>query len=141
MCASNESRNEASDMTNKWDKKTDVIYSGMQKTLTKVFSAVVQLNELNMAKTRTQEAKAQGMQITADVVTMLGQVSYELSNQRKFHLGRVIQPSFRPLCSKDTVKSTKFLFGENITQLIKAHHHHHHHKIVLQRLLYTILYT
>ena len=106
-------------MASKWDKKSDITYSGMQKTLTKVFSAAIQLNELNMAKTHTQASKAQGMQITADITTMLGHVSYELSNQRKFHLGRVIQPHFRPLCAKDTVKPTKLLFGENVTQLIK----------------------
>ena len=104
-------------MTSKWDKKSDITYSGMQKTLTKVFSAALQLNELNMSQAKT--SRAQSMQITADITTMLGHVSYELSNQRKFHLGRVIQPNFRPLCAKDTVKPTKMLFGENVTQLIK----------------------
>ena len=106
-------------LSTKWDKKTDITYSGMQKTLTKIFSATVELNGLNMGKTHTQSTKQQGMQITTDIVTMLGQLSYELSNQRKFLLGKVIQPQFRPLCSKETVKPTKYLFGENVTQLIK----------------------
>ena len=105
-------------MTSKWDKKHDITYSGMQKTLTKVVAATLKLNELNMMKQDAQHKK-QGLQITADVVAMLGHVSYELSNQRKFMLGKVIQPNFRPLCAKDTVKPTKLLFGENVTQLIK----------------------
>ena len=91
----------------------------MQKTLTKVFAATVQLNTLNMSKNHTAETKQKGMQITADIVTMLGHVSYELSNQRKFLLGKFIQPQYRQLCAKDTVKPTKFLFGENLSQLIK----------------------
>ena len=102
-----------------WDKKTDITYNGMQKTLTKVFAATVQLNTLNMSKNHTAETKQKGMQITADIVTMLGHVSYELSNQRKFLLGKFIQPQYRQLCAKDTVKPTKFLFGENLSQLIK----------------------
>ena len=105
-------------MTSKWDKKHDITYSGMQKTLTKVVAATLKLNELNMMKQDAQHKK-QGLQIAADVVAMLGHVSYELSNQRKFMLGKVIQPNFRPLCAKDTVKPTKLLFGENVTQLIK----------------------
>ena len=104
-------------MTSKWDKKSDIMYSGMQKSLTKVFSAVLQLNDLNMSQSK--ESRTRSMQITADITAMLGHVSYELSNQRKFHLGRVIQPQFRPLCAKDTVKPTTMLFGENVTQLIK----------------------
>ena len=106
-------------LSTKWDKKTDINYSGMQKTLTKIFAATVQLNDLNMCKTRTQTSTKQGMQITTDIVAMLGQVSSEISNRRKFHLGKVIQPQFRQLCSKESVKPTKLLFGENITQLIK----------------------
>ena len=34
-------------------------------------------------------------------------------------LGKAVQPQFRQLCAKETVKPTKFLFGENVTQLIK----------------------
>ena len=106
-------------LSNKWDKKTDITYGGMQKTLTKIFSATVQLNALNMAKTHTSESAKSGLQITTDIVTMLSQVNVELSNRRKFMLGKAIQPQFRQLCSKETVKPTKFLFGENVTQLIK----------------------
>ena len=106
-------------MNSKWDKKTDITYNGMQKTLTKVFAATLQLNELNMGKTHDQESRRKGMQITVDIVTMLGQVNYELSNRRKFHLGKCILPKYRPLCAKDTVKPTTTLFGDNVTQLIK----------------------
>ena len=106
-------------MTSKWDKKTDITYNGMQKTLTKVLAATVQLNALNMGRVHDQENSRKGMQITADIVTMLGQVNYELSNRRKFHLGKSILPKYRPLCAKDTVKPTKTLFGDNISQLIK----------------------
>ena len=106
-------------MTSKWDKKTDITYNGMQKTLTKVLAATIQLNTLNMGRVHDQETRQKGMQITADVVTMLGQVNYELSNRRKFHLGKSILPKYRPLCAKDTVKPTKTLFGDNISQLIK----------------------
>ena len=106
-------------MSSKWDKKTDITYNGMQKTLTKVFAATVQLNGLNMAKKHDQESRKKGMQITADIVTMLGQVNFELSNRRKFHLGKCILPKYRALCAKDTVKPTTTLFGDNVTQLIK----------------------
>ena len=106
-------------MNSKWDKKTDITYHGMQKTLTKVVAATIKLNSLNMGRLHDQESKRKGMQITADIVTMLGQVNYELSNRRKFHLGKSMQPKYRPLCAKDTVKPTTTLFGDNVTQLIK----------------------
>ena len=34
-------------LSSKWDKKTDITYSGMQKTLTKVLTATLALNALN----------------------------------------------------------------------------------------------
>ena len=73
----------------------------------------------------SKSSRTLSMQIAADITTMLGHASCELSNQRKFHLGRVIQSHFshfRPLCAKNTIKPTKMLLGEYVTQPMKDLH-------------------
>ena len=67
----------------------------MQKTLTKVASATISLNALNMGDTRSRDSRKQGMQITADIVTMLGQVSSDITLKRKHYVQSVIKPHYK----------------------------------------------
>ena len=105
--------------TTKWQRKADIVYNGMQKTLTKVASATISLNALNMGDNHCRDTRKQGMQITADIITMLGQICSDITLKRKQYVQSVIKPQYKDLCLKDTTKVTNYLFGDNLTQLIK----------------------
>ena len=105
-------------LTTKWQKKSDTIFNGMQKTLTKVAAASIQLNELNMG-TKNRETRKKGMQITADIMTMLNNVNVDISTKRKAYIRSVIKPEYKDLCNKDATQVTNYLFGDNVTQDIK----------------------
>ena len=104
-------------LCNKWQRKADLNMSAAQRTLIKVVSAVVQLqNSTTIGASRATRQIA--LQTTADVVALLGKVNRELAAKRKLSARPVLVGDYKSLATT-TKESTENLFGDTLTQDIK----------------------
>ena len=56
-------------LLDKWQKKSDLQFSGIQKTLTKVVAATLNLTEINMSPGTSKDVRTRSMQVALDMVT------------------------------------------------------------------------
>ena len=99
---------------NNYLRKRDLQMSGVQKTLTKVAAATLKLNELCV--TRKCDRKT-SLQITADIIAMLGHANHDLSLKRGSFVRSLLKSEYKSLCSSSR-KVTEWLFGDNVPQEI-----------------------
>ena len=107
-------------LKSKWQKKCDLQYAGIQKTLVKVSAAILKLNEAAATNAPDRVSKVNSLQVTTDALTMLNQASYEISLKRKSYLKSVLKPEYHGLCSS-TKNITSFLFGDDLAKDIKEY--------------------
>ena len=86
---------------------------GVQKTLTKVAAATLKLNELCVTR---KCDKKMSLQITADIIAVLGHASHDLSIKRSF-VRSLLKSEFKSLCSSSR-KVTEWVFEDNVPQEI-----------------------
>ena len=101
-------------LLNSWQRKSDVKFSAIQKSMIKSFSASLSIVE-HIQKGRIDLQFV--AQTTADIAAMLGQASYDISLKRKQFIKSVIKDEYKDLCS--TSEITEFLFGNDLPNRIK----------------------
>ena len=104
-------------LLDKWQRKSDLQFSGVQKTLTKVVAATLNLTDINMSPGTSRDVKTRSMQVALDIITMLTKAHTEISAKRKNYIRSVIKPEFKTLCT--STKVTDQLFGDTLAQDIK----------------------
>ena len=103
----------------KWQRKTDLQYAGIQKTLVKVSAAVIKMSSKMEELATDREVRLENFQTTIDSLTMLHQATHEISLKRKQYIKSVIKPEYHGLCSSKKV--TEFLFGDELAKDIKEY--------------------
>ena len=106
--------NEIWKILDKWQRKSDLNFCGTQKTLIKVASATLKLNDIAVTQ-GNENSKKLALQITADIMAMLGQANQDISLKRRSFVRSVLKPEYKSLCSS-TKDITEYLFGENLSQ-------------------------
>ena len=109
--------NEVWKLCNKWQKKADLNMSASQRTLIKVVSAVLGLQNV-FGNSASQATKQIVFQTTADIVSLLGKVNRELSSKRKISARPALVGDYKSL-AVTTKESEENLFGDTLTQDIK----------------------
>ena len=95
--------------------KSDIKFMSIQKSLVRTMNASLSvLTEIRCGDFGVQSID----QKTADVASLLGQASHELSLKQRVFIRNVINSEFKDLCSSSQ-PVTEFLFGDNLTQVVK----------------------
>jgi len=98
-----------------WQRKSDIKFMSMQKSLKKVMNA----SALIFKEAQNEHVDVQKIaQITADMAAMLGQTSHEISLKRRVFIRSVINPEYKDLCSISQPVTT-YLFGDDLPKLVK----------------------
>ena len=105
-------------LKSKWQRKAELQYAGIQKTIQKVAAATIELSKSAMENATSKEGKVKPLQITMDSLTMLNQASYEISLKRKQYIKSVIKPEYHGLCVSSS-NITSQLFGDDLAKDIK----------------------
>ena len=70
-------------LLDKWQSKADLRESGMQKSLTRVMSAMLRQNEIIAGSACDDTLKTESCQMCVDSAAMLSQVNREISIKRR----------------------------------------------------------
>ena len=98
---------------NKYQKKADLSMTSCQRSLIGGVSAVLQLH--NIISIMPKATRQSAMQITADIVSLLGKVNRELMTRRKISARSVLVGDYKTLATTTEV-SEENLFGDNLSQ-------------------------
>ena len=102
-------------LLNSWQRKSDVKFSTIQKSLKKVLNASISV--LQECQKETVDFQ-QIAQITTDMAALLGHSSHELSLKRRVFIRSVINTEFKDLCSTSH-PVTENLFGDDLPKVGK----------------------
>jgi hypothetical protein len=111
--------NEIWKLCNKWQKKADLQMGAAQRTLIKVVSAVLQLQN-STASLMSIATRQVAMQTTADIVALLGKVNRELAAKRKISARPVLSGDYKSLATTTKVSGDN-LFGDTLTQVFQQY--------------------
>ena len=67
----------------------------------------------------TKDMKTEILQNTADIISLLGHASNEITIKRKIALSSVRKPEYRSLCCAYETGMDEFIFGQNLENQLK----------------------
>ena len=104
-------------LLSKFQKKADLKFQNIQKTLVKTVAASLDIvNEVLSHPNYVDTKKI--VQITTDCTALLGHAAHELSLKRRTFIRSVLKEDYKDLCNASTEMSEK-LFGDNLSKHMK----------------------
>ena len=102
-------------LLNALQKKSDIKFSSVQKSLIKALNAVLEIFKNVTSPNVDIQTIAQ---TTADIAAILGHASLEISLKRRTFIRNVINSDYKDVCSS-TQPITENLFGDDLPKMIK----------------------
>lgn len=104
-------------------RSNDIKLQIVEKLLCKAIVSLRILTDKLLKEKEASEDKSQKcvktVKTTLDAVRLIGQAQQELNGFRRMEIRPDVNPEYKQLCSASHIKTTKLLFGDDLTKSIK----------------------